>query len=319
MTPLLSGAPIILDPESTRGKLTDKDKERLRKSYIHSINPRNLSWELLPHIAEDVGFRTFFRGDGCSMREDPGNGPGFPSFVQWFKPLVGPRRFSQEINFTPYACGKLFAPLLESNFTHTCTMTPKVEKDGYVPGSTCGGHLPSYRHAMNHLLSYLTIPGKVYAHVHFDDFHGCRRNNIPDMDIAMSDLIGKLAEDSRNIIFFGSDHGIHFCWGDIEAHGTDSFFDHKQIAAFMITPKQWKLDHSAEYAAMVKNSRELTTHFDMYNTLRYLLEKKSRGPTLFEELGSRTCADVGIKTESCSCATDDFFQENMPMFKPPHR
>jgi len=81
---------------------------------------------------------------------------------------------------------------------------------------------------------------------------------------------------------------------------------------FSIHPPSVLQDGLRRKANMDGNQARLCSHFDMYHTLMYILTgysvshaenmaKIPEQPTLFDDLGHRTCEEAGITAQSCAC------------------
>lgn len=104
-----------------------------------------------------------------------------------------------------------------------------------------------------------------------------------------------------------SDHGPTY--KEIR-HSPQGKLEHRLPFLSLTFPPWFKLNYPKHAAALVKNSRIISSPFDLYATMKHLLtfpEKRSVetagiGASLFEPLpDNRTCEDTGISDNYCPC------------------
>ncbi|RZC39844.1 DUF229 and/or Phosphodiest domain containing protein [Asbolus verrucosus] len=110
-----------------------------------------------------------------------------------------------------------------------------------------------------------------------------------------------------------SDHGIR--WGDIRKT-YQGRMEERLPFNFVVLPDWYKEQYQDAYNNLLKNTRRLTTPYDMHETLKDLLnpfhltrkflqsryQTQSRGYSLFNEIPpKRTCEDAGIDIQWCTC------------------
>jgi len=198
----------------------------------------------------------------------------------------------------------------------------------WTPTVTCAGHLPTYRHWINYLRTFLKGPGRKFAHIHSLHYH-TERAKAPDFDQAYADFITELADDHRNIIVLVSDHGN--AWGreyprseeawkklyGSDYHAVSRQFSHqRQPISYIVFPKDWVGWEGPEGQQrrenMSKNTARLANHMDMHYTIRFLLTGRTNSRTrsmartverftLFDDVGDRTCEEASIIPQACAC------------------
>ncbi|XP_053693115.1 uncharacterized protein LOC128741363 [Sabethes cyaneus] len=134
----------------------------------------------------------------------------------------------------------------------------------------------------------------------------------------------------NNAIILLSDHGLR--WGSYR-NTYQGMMEERQPFLFFILPRWFQQKYTTAYRNLRKNRQQLTSHFDLYETLKDLadlsslsratLKKRSmelletkpipRGISLFLPIApTRTCEDAGIAAHWCTChdhkpiATNDY-------------
>lgn len=116
---------------------------------------------------------------------------------------------------------------------------------------------------------------------------------------------------NNTVLIFLSDHGIR--WGDIR--GTYQGRMEERLPFVIIRLPNWFKDrHNRAYINLVKNTRRLTTPFDLHETLvdfvnplekldqTLEVDSNGKGISLFREISeTRTCEKAGIKAHWCTC------------------
>ncbi|KAF5298404.1 hypothetical protein FQR65_LT01182 [Abscondita terminalis] len=118
------------------------------------------------------------------------------------------------------------------------------------------------------------------------------------------------------VLIFMSDHGIR--WGDIRST-YQGRMEERLPFLFMIFPKTYREEYRQIFLNLKKNSRRLTTPFDLHETLKDLLNPfelsqteinrrisarkgNERAYSLFEPIpDNRTCANAQISNHWCTC------------------
>ncbi len=123
---------------------------------------------------------------------------------------------------------------------------------------------------------------------------------------------------NNTVVFFGGDHGAVRDY-EYMKYRTGNY-ESKLPAHYVIVPPWFRERHKKEYSALKLNgNHRLTSHFDLYTTLQYLLNKgytsNSRGVegyidpsdigvNLFTEISQeRTCEKAGIHAHFCACGS----------------
>lgn len=122
----------------------------------------------------------------------------------------------------------------------------------------------------------------------------------------------------KTVLIFLSDHGIR--WGGIRST-YQGRMEERLPFVYVIIPEWYREIYTQAYANLRKNSRRLTTPFDIHEMLKDLLDpfaltakhleekyeaenakNTSRGQSLFRTISSkRTCEDAGILPHWCTC------------------
>ncbi|KAF7266291.1 hypothetical protein GWI33_020323 [Rhynchophorus ferrugineus] len=114
----------------------------------------------------------------------------------------------------------------------------------------------------------------------------------------------------NTILIFMSDHGIR--WGDIRKTYQGQL-EERLPFVFIVLPDWIKYQYPIAVTTLRKNSRKLTTPFDLHETLKNFLDLNSlnrikkptapaRGYSLFSEIpANRTCEDAAITSHWCTC------------------
>ncbi len=123
---------------------------------------------------------------------------------------------------------------------------------------------------------------------------------------------------NNTLIFFGGDHGV------VRDHKYMKYraghYESKLPIHYVIVPPWFREKHKQEYSTLKFNSKHrLTSQFDIYTTLQYLLNKgyvtntrgtegytdpSTIGLNLFTEISqNRTCAKAGVEANYCACGS----------------
>lgn len=118
---------------------------------------------------------------------------------------------------------------------------------------------------------------------------------------------------NNTVLIVMSDHGIR--WGDIR-QTYQGQMEERLPFVFMVLPEWYKRQYPEAYSNLLKNTRRLTTPYDLHETLKDLLnpfvlkhdflqkryQKASRGYSLFNEISpKRTCESAEIASHWCTC------------------
>lgn len=109
-------------------------------------------------------------------------------------------------------------------------------------------------------------------------------------------------------VIFLSDHGIR--WGGIR-ETYQGRMEERLPFVFVLLPDWFKIQYPQAIQNLAKNTRRLTTPYDLHETLRDLLNPynmtenitpNAKGISMFKEInGARTCKDAGIVSHWCTC------------------
>ncbi|XP_022914094.2 uncharacterized protein [Onthophagus taurus] len=112
---------------------------------------------------------------------------------------------------------------------------------------------------------------------------------------------------NETVLIFFSDHGIR--WGDIRSTFQGSL-EERLPFLYIYLPKWYKNKFPKENSNLLQNAYRLTTPFDLYETLKDLLDPfnlhgsyfSHRSQSLFTEIpNSRTCEEAEISSHFCTC------------------
>lgn len=125
-------------------------------------------------------------------------------------------------------------------------------------------------------------------------------NNLKDIGLMNS-----------TIIFFLSDHGVSF--GKLKLP-VASHYDDKLPMLFMWIPYSFRKRFKTKYKNLQVNQERLTTHCDVYSTMRNILKLSDRTvkmsppevcpkcSSLFRKISiNRNCEDINVSEKWCSC------------------
>lgn len=144
--------------------------------------------------------------------------------------------------------------------------------------------------------------------------------NYPQLiDDRFAEFLGSF-DDSNTFLLLMSDHGMR--WGPYR-RTYQGMMEERQPFLFLVPPRWFASRHPVAFGNLLANRHRLTTHFDLYETLRDLLEPAAslsaatlerrtaelrqmeplpRGLSLFVPVpATRTCAQAGISPHWCTC------------------
>lgn len=143
-------------------------------------------------------------------------------------------------------------------------------------------------------------------------------NIYPNADELLDDLLVKMNDTGvldNTVVILMSDHGIR--WGPIR-ETFQGWLEERLPFLFVLLPKWLQEKYPEAMANLRRNTRALTTHYDVHETMLDLMnlttleseELKNRanywnrraGLSLFLPIsGDRTCKNADIPTEWCTC------------------
>jgi hypothetical protein len=133
-----------------------------------------------------------------------------------------------------------------------------------------------------------------------------------ELDEILSIFLNKAFKTSafnNTIVFFYGDHGLRYS----PTRSTDIGTHEALSPVFFVTTPMWFSDkYRAIDDNLRRNTRKLTTLYDLHETLRNILNfngenvptysVRQRGESLFSKMSdTRNCSDVGVPDSMCSC------------------
>ncbi|XP_037024597.1 uncharacterized protein LOC119066315 [Bradysia coprophila] len=184
-----------------------------------------------------------------------------------------------------------------------------------------------YRNSFDLFVEYITkfiqsIGSKAYFSFFWSSSYSHDDLLSPQLiDDSFSEFLSSLPAQTidNTFLFIMSDHGLRF--GSFR-NTYQGMMEERQPALFIVPPKSFPLRFPNAVKNLLKNRRQLTTHFDLYETLRDLsnldvitnesIQKRShelletdpmpRGISLFLPIpASRSCSLAEISPHWCTC------------------
>ncbi|CAD6992585.1 unnamed protein product [Ceratitis capitata] len=134
------------------------------------------------------------------------------------------------------------------------------------------------------------------------------------MDAKLLEYLKKLKANGileRSIVLFFSDHGMR--WGPL-LKLRSGFLEERLPMMFISVPSWYQRERPDFMKALEINQRRLTTPYDIYATMKHILEDtepgaqvpylngSTRGLSIFREIPeNRTCSDANIPEHWCTC------------------
>ncbi|CAM1298194.1 Uncharacterised protein g2060 [Pycnogonum litorale] len=151
-------------------------------------------------------------------------------------------------------------------------------------------------------------------------------NDAGYADVPSFDFLKDVFERNKNtVIIFMSDHGIRY--GDIRYTFVGKV-EERSPFMFAIFPEWFRNKYPAVMNNLIVNQDRLTTQFDIYKTLRDILNfpaslnsadpnrRSEPGISLFTEIPlSRTCADAKVLDHFCACHEYENVNRSSPHIK----
>ncbi|KAF5298405.1 hypothetical protein FQR65_LT01183 [Abscondita terminalis] len=196
----------------------------------------------------------------------------------------------------------------------------------------CIGSREIYRVLLDYTIKYVSTMDQNKV-PYFGIFWGCSLShdylNKPQLgDKHYVNFFRKLFEMSTlssTILIFMSDHGIRY--GDIRST-YQGRMEERLPFLYVIFPKTYQEEYRTIYLNLKKNSRRLTTPFDLHETLKDLVNPfklsqteinrrisarkgNERAYSLFEPIpDNRTCANAHISSHWCTCQVSTVINKN---------
>lgn len=178
----------------------------------------------------------------------------------------------------------------------------------------CIGAIKRHKRALNLIDEFIEMYDKRSKHIsimHYIENSHDSNDRANHLDFDLKHFLetgfnnGKL---KNSVIFLYSDHGARFSAERLNAQGDLE----ERLPFFSVYFPDWyKRNNPIKYENFLKNAQQLTTPFDIHETIRDLacLEKTSqqsiRGISILREIPSnRSCYDVGVNMHYCSCELD---------------
>lgn len=179
-------------------------------------------------------------------------------------------------------------------------------------GGACLGSQPQYQVQLKYMKSFMkSYPGKrKFGFTFFSEL--CHRSPslVSAADSGLVAFFNSLKDENllNDTMFITmSDHGARFAQLRQSLQGKLEY----RLPFLSVTFPSWfKRKYPSHVAEMFKNTRIITTPFDLHATFRHLLtfpdkplsESGGVGQSLFEPLPlNRTCKDAGIQEQYCAC------------------
>ena len=184
---------------------------------------------------------------------------------------------------------------------------------GKADNYACQQELPAHIHQFRLLDDLLTKKQKpVFAYIHLNEYTHNDMAMAAQYDLPIKELITSLSSrQALDDTFFLllADHG--FQRGDNPFTLTDQGKVENNMPALMVVPPaSLASSHPEMVAALRGNGRGLTSHQDVYATLREVLrmgagpgveERKTVGSSLLHPIAARGCEGAGVPPQFCSC------------------
>ena len=179
----------------------------------------------------------------------------------------------------------------------------------------CQKELLVHTHQLRVLEDLLTSqPGPVFAYIHLNEYTHNDLGLAALYDLPLSDLLDRLAEQNAltdTFFLLLGDHG--FQRGENPFSLTEQGRTEGNMPALVVLPpSSLAVEWPQMTAALRENSGRLTSHQDVYATLREVLDMGTTeqleprpmvGQSLLHHLPSRSCKKAGVPPDYCSCSS----------------
>ena len=186
----------------------------------------------------------------------------------------------------------------------------------------CLGNAPIHKHNLDYTVSFY----EAYRHtpkISLTVVSALCHNNLNQVQYADQDLVDFYRElkergdlDKTIVILFG-DHGPRA--SDFRATMTGKLEERLPFLSVTV-PKELLSKHKGIRHALESNNNVLTSHFDIYATIKHLLTfpkapTNTTGQSLFTKINpqTRTCKSVGIKDHWCPCLKFEVLKKSEPI------
>ena len=168
---------------------------------------------------------------------------------------------------------------------------------------------------------------KFFAFAYYDILTHDNQNGMSLMKKYILDIIDKLKNNDllrNSLIVFFSDHGTRissYVYTDV------GFYEARLPFMYVVVPPWFQNKRKTLYLNLKRNSRKLTSNFDIFKTLIHVVQNKFQseepsdksatiGQSLFQNvLSNRTCQDAGIPEQWCACIKLIRLQSNKTVVK----
>ena len=133
-------------------------------------------------------------------------------------------------------------------------------------------------------------------------------NRVQLMDTDFSKFLlhlNKMGHLNTTMLIIFGDHGPRMSGARSSIAGK---IEERQAFLSIVLPSWFKTKHRTAYDAMLKNTNIMTSHFDLYGTIKYVLThpqmpEVSTGQSLFHPIDSekRNCRTAGVADHWCPC------------------
>ena len=154
-----------------------------------------------------------------------------------------------------------------------------------------------------------------FLHIHLAEYTHNVQNAARYYDTGLAEILANLSNSGalRDTFFLVlGDHGPQFGAFPATVQGN---IENNMPGFLLVPPTSMKESHPGFLTSLKANSKVLTSHYDIHQTLRHLLAlgvggqavaslysgKISQGRSLLQPLGPRSCSEAGVPVQFCSC------------------
>lgn len=185
--------------------------------------------------------------------------------------------------------------------------------------NVCLGPTPTSEHIFRYTTDFMTVfKSALYFMIAWINNFSHSSNATPEtMDERVAQFFHELEKTgalNTTFVIFLSDHGMR--WGDIRSTAI-GWFEERLPFIYIWVPEWFKQTHSDLYTNLQRNINRLTSPFDLYMTLKEILERSRQDNitcipdecpgcpkcvSLFSEVSTdRACEDAGVPANWCTC------------------
>ncbi|CAG9319439.1 unnamed protein product [Blepharisma stoltei] len=255
--------------------------EAIYRPYREDYHTENSIWKKL----HEKGFVSFFGSDGC---------------VDSFSAFLGRAPKIDHIMGSVFCAAKRF-----------------YGYDQDLKSQRCIGNKNAHKIIMDQILQFSEAYKNVsrFSYAHINTNHESTGTVISTLDLDLADFLTDITSRNEDLVLFiKGDHGLREGgWFQTTAGANE----HRIPLTFLIASNSFleKIPNSLQILS--HNTKRLISNFDFYNTLLSLghpnqtifidnsknTSRRYRSYNLFKDCisANRTCADIGIPLEWCSC------------------